>query len=148
MLRRLPVLALIIAAAWMAIAQQPDIFVAPPGRPQQLSPATNPTATTGPYSVTGTVVNAATGEPVARALVHLNMQTQQIVMSGPDGRFQFENLPEGTAAAFAQKPGFFTPQEIGITAQTYPIIRIGKDATEIKLKLYPTGAISGHITAV
>jgi hypothetical protein len=70
-----------------------------------------------------------------------------MMMSGPDGRFQFESLPEGSATVFAQKPGFFSPQEMGLSAAPYPIIQIGKDSTEVKVNLYPTGGIAGRVTS-
>jgi hypothetical protein len=139
---------LILAAVTLATAQRRGSF----GRIQNPNPVppsaeTNAGPTTGPYTLGGTVVNGVTGEPIARALVHLNTQSQRMTMSGPDGRFQFESLPEGSATVFAQKPGFFSPQEMGLGAAPYAIIQIGKDSTEVKVSLYPTGGIAGRITS-
>ncbi|MGH9694811.1 MAG: carboxypeptidase-like regulatory domain-containing protein, partial [Bryobacteraceae bacterium] len=66
------------------------------------------------YSLSGTVVNSATGEPVPHALVQFFLSGVHVALSGPDGRFRFDNLPGGAATMSAQKPGFFSPQEIGV----------------------------------
>ncbi len=105
------------------------------------------TTSTGQYSLSGIVVNGATGEPIPRALVHLNAQSQQMTMSGPDGRFEFDNLPAGAAMVFGQKPGFYNQQEMGLTSAPIPVLQIGRD-TEIKVNLYPMGAIAGRVTGV
>src|SRR5689334_22474340 len=74
----------------------------------------------GQYTLRGIVVNGATGEPVPRALVRLNMSPPKMTLSGPDGRFQFDSLPQAGAIVFAQKPGFYSPQELGLTARPFP----------------------------
>ncbi|MGA8598756.1 MAG: carboxypeptidase regulatory-like domain-containing protein [Bryobacteraceae bacterium] len=109
--------------------------------------ASNPSQTnsTGQYSLSGIVVNGATGEPIPRALVHLNAQSQQMTMSGPDGRFEFDNLAAGAAMVFGQKPGFYNQQEMGLTSAPIPVLQIGRD-TDIKVSLYPMGAIAGRVT--
>jgi hypothetical protein len=103
--------------------------------------------TTGPYTVSGTVVNGATGEPVGKAVVWLHGVTEKMTMSGSDGRFSFENLPEGTAMMTAQKPGYFNSQEAGGNSGPIPSLKIGKESPEAKILLYPTGSISGHVTS-
>src|SRR4051812_37833647 len=89
-------------------------------RGDAISKDANQTPTTGAYSFSGIVVNSATGEPIPRALVTLNMQTQRMVMTAADGRFEFTSLPEGLAIIYARKPGFFTPQETGLSSAPYP----------------------------
>ncbi len=113
--------------------------------PKLYTPGTAQSATTGPYSLRGIVVNGATGEPVPRALVRLNTTAPKVALSGPDGRFEFDELPEASAIVIAQKPGFYTPQEIGQT-RPYPLIQIGKDAADIKVNLYPCATITGRVT--
>ena len=81
--------------------------VATAGAPQ--APAT------GQYSLRGIVVNGATGEPVPRALVRLNMTAPKMALSGPDGRFQFDDLPPSGAIVHAQRARFYTPQEMGLS---------------------------------
>src|SRR5882724_2026805 len=73
----------------------------------QSSPQSPPV---GNYTVSGTVINAVTGEPVRRALV--NFAGQRSVLTDGDGRFQFDRLPQMTASISVHKPGFFDEQEI------------------------------------
>lgn len=101
---------------------------------------------TGSYSLTGTVVNAATGQPIARALVRLFVNPQQITMSGADGRFEFQNLPAMSTGLDAQKPGFFTREQIE-EGRPMGLVRIGKDS-DVKVSLYPSGSITGRATSV
>src|ERR1700674_1159495 len=55
----------------------------------------------------GTVINGLTGDPLPRALVQLVSPVQRAVLSSPNGRFQFDDLPPGQANVIVQKPGFF-----------------------------------------
>lgn len=101
------------------------------------------------YSLSGSVVNSATGEPVPHALVQFFLGGVHVAMSGPDGRFQFDSLPGGAATISAQKPGFFSPQEIGVGQRgesPYPVVQVGKATGDIVVKLMPAGSISGKIT--
>ena len=105
------------------------------------------TPATGQYSLRGIVVNGATGEPVPRALVRLNTTAPKMALSGPDGRFQFDDLPPSGAIVYAQKPGFYTPQEMGLSTRPYALIQIGKDATDVKVNLYPCASVTGRVTS-
>lgn len=100
---------------------------------------------TGQYSLRGIVVNGATGEPVPRALIRLNMTAPKMALSGLDGRFQFDDLPASGAIVYAQKPGFYTPQEMGLNTRPYALIQIGKEATDVKVNLYPCASITGRV---
>jgi hypothetical protein len=97
--------------------------------------------TAGPkHTVTGTVSNALTGEPIRRALVQLFGQTQMSALTGPDGRFSFEDVPEGPVGFNAQRPGFHNnPNE------DKPL-KVGSGSNDFALKLYPDARISGHVT--
>ena len=100
------------------------------------------------YSFSGTVVDSATGEPVPHALVQFFLSGVHVALSGPDGRFRFDNLPGGAATISAQKPGFFSSQEIGmgqVGDSPYPIVQVGKETGDISVKLMPAGSISGKI---
>ncbi|HXR74375.1 MAG TPA: carboxypeptidase-like regulatory domain-containing protein [Bryobacteraceae bacterium] len=101
------------------------------------------------YSLSGTVVNSATGEPVPHALVQFFLSGVHVALSGPDGRFRFDNLPGGAATISAQKPGFFSPQELGVGQageSPYPVVQVGKETGDIAVKLMPAGSISGKVT--
>src|SRR5260370_28201461 len=56
------------------------------------------------YKLEGTVVNPVTGIPLSRALVEI-MGSGHMTMTGPDGRFEFDDLPAGQVVVLARKPG-------------------------------------------
>ncbi|HLY66775.1 MAG TPA: carboxypeptidase-like regulatory domain-containing protein, partial [Chloroflexota bacterium] len=62
------------------------------------------------YVVSGTVVNAVTGEAISRALVRATGQSSGSAFSDSEGRFQFEDLPAGQIMLIAQKPGYTNEQ--------------------------------------
>src|SRR5260370_39015052 len=49
----------------------------------------------GKHALRGTVVNSVTGEPIRGALVQIYFNGQSSMLTGPDGKFQFEGLPNG-----------------------------------------------------
>ena len=98
-------------------------------------------ADTNRYTVTGSVSNSVTGEPVRRALVHLG---QFSAFSGADGRFQIDGVTAGQYNATAQRPGFFDPAQTG--SGPYPsMISVGPNTPAISLKLLPESAIEGRV---
>lgn len=116
---------------------------------QPIPPPTPPVDNGQRYSLSGTVVNSSTGEPVPHALVQFFLGGVHVALSGPDGRFRFDNLPGGPATISAQKPGFFSPQEIGMGQMgesPYPVVQVGRDTGDISVKLMPAGSISGRVT--
>ncbi|MGD0548412.1 MAG: carboxypeptidase-like regulatory domain-containing protein, partial [Terracidiphilus sp.] len=62
------------------------------------------------YSISGTVVNAASGEPVRRAMVSVqteaDRQTLESVETDSDGHFSLDGLPAGKYPLTASKRGF------------------------------------------
>ena len=110
--------------------------------PQQ----TPPPDQAGRFTVSGTVVNSVTGEAVPRALVEIP-GTSQAVMTGLDGRFEFNNLPPMQAAVSARKPGFFTDQELnrGAFGPTPTMLETNSTTSPIVVKLTPQSVISGRV---
>src|SRR6266851_10100950 len=49
----------------------------------------------GKHALRGMVVNSVTGEPIRGALVQIYFNGQSSMLTGPDGKFQFEGLPNG-----------------------------------------------------
>ena len=84
-------------------------------------------------TVSGQVVNSITGEPIARARVQVG--TQQAALTDHDGHFEFDNISDEPAYAFASKPGYFA-EEKAVPAQ----------GSAISLRLIPEGIIFGTIT--
>jgi carboxypeptidase family protein len=88
----------------------------------------------GQYKIQGTVVNAATGHPIARALVELYLEGKRAVLTGAEGEFVFDKLPEEGAMISARRPGF-------LMKNTMVEARAGK----IVVKLVPECVISGTV---
>ena len=97
------------------------------------------------YTLSGTVVNSVTGEPIRRALVTLFYQQQFSVMTNSDGRFEFDELPAMRTTVSAQKPGYFGEMEISGGRGRNAQIAVGPDGSEALVKLVPEAIISGRI---
>lgn len=108
--------------------------------PQQLEPGKT-------YTLSGTVTNAATGEPIRRAVVHVNGPVQLSSFTGPDGRFQFTGIPQGQVFVTAERPGFFDEQSLhpgGYTSLNFGI-SVGPGTNELHLQLTPEATIRGRV---
>jgi hypothetical protein len=84
-------------------------------------------------TVSGQVVNSITGEPIARARVQVG--AQQAALTDHDGRFEFDNVSDEPAYAFASKPGYFA-EDKAVPAQ----------GQSITLRLIPEAIVFGTIT--
>jgi hypothetical protein len=84
-------------------------------------------------TVGGQVVNSITGEPIARARVQVG--AQQAALTDHDGHFEFDNVSDEPAYAFASKPGYFA-EEKAVPAQ----------GQLITLQLIPEALVFGTIT--
>ena len=96
------------------------------------------------YTVSGTVVNAVTSEPVRKALVQLYGMQQRAMFSDADGRFQFDGILAGQVSLSAQKPGYFGDQEIRQQGQLQ--VEVGPKSDSVVLKLTPQAVIAGKVT--
>lgn len=93
------------------------------------------------YSLSGTVINAITGEPVRRAAVQVSGQNGSVTLTDAGGHFVVEGLAEGNVFLKAMKPGF--SEDEGSRPSS---ARVGKDAPAVVLKLTPWCVISGRVT--
>jgi hypothetical protein len=105
---------------------------------------TNP-AEAGKFTLSGTVVNSVTGEPIRRALVQMNGRVEASVLTDFEGSFKFEGLAAGTTYLTARKPGFFAEQELNNDAGPPLSVEVGPNAGTVSLKLVPEGTISGKV---
>ncbi len=105
-----------------------------------MNPAAEPTQTAARkhYRVSGMVVNSLTGEPLRRALIQAHGQEQHSTLSGPDGHFQLDSVPEGQVFISTQKPGYFERHG------TY--LAVGPTTPDVLLKLIPEAKIEGRVT--
>ena len=98
------------------------------------------------YTLRGTVVNSLTGDPIRGALVQIYFLGQTSMLTGPDGKFQFDGLPAGQTAITVRKPGFFTEEEIQPSGGGQRLATTGPNTSPIVLKLIPEGVIYGRIS--
>jgi hypothetical protein len=113
------------------------------GQPQVAIGAEPSGTSENSYSLGGTVINSATGEPIRRALVQISTGTNPVLTDG-DGHFEFNNLPSGQITVSATKPGFFSEQQISQGHAQDPMVSIPSSGPAV-LKLTPEGVIAGQV---
>jgi protocatechuate 3,4-dioxygenase beta subunit len=97
------------------------------------------------FTLSGTVVDSATGEGISRALVQIYALQRRTTFSDDNGRFQFEGVPRGSYAVTAQRPGYFSEQELSHSG-VHPA-DAGPDSTPVIVKLTPEAIISGKVSS-
>jgi hypothetical protein len=114
---------------------------------QILSSATS--STTDPVTVSGQVINSATGAPVPRALVRLNARA---MLTDHEGKFRFEQVTglqvSQNAATMVNlqvtKPGFFQSSDpMDPMNQSYSL---DQNKSPVVVRLYPEALITGTVT--
>lgn len=100
------------------------------------SPSSNET-----YTISGTVVNSVTGEPIPRALVRTNGMVQRTAFSDSEGHFQIDGLPLMKTNVVAQKPGYTQSND-----DLRSWFQVGANTTALVIRLTPQSAIYGHVT--
>jgi len=98
-------------------------------------------SSTGPYTLSGIVVDALTGAPIRRALVQLVGPQSRLVLTDEGGKFRFENLAQGQRRINAQKPGYANS-----SSESPTMVTIGADTSLLVLKLEPESAITVKVT--
>jgi hypothetical protein len=103
------------------------------------------------YRIAGTVVNAASGEPVRHATVSvLAEEGQQLlasVESDDDGRFSLDGLPAGKYPLTASKRGFFTAYYDEHEGYNTAIVTgEGQETGNFIFRLVPGAAIRGVVS--
>jgi hypothetical protein len=91
------------------------------------------------YTVRGTVVNSATNQAVARALVSLAQN--EAVLTDSNGQFSFGGVEPGSYSITVTKPGYQS------RSRSQPAqIQVGPDMPSVALSITPLATITGHIT--
>lgn len=106
-----------------------------------------PQSTAGQFKLTGSVVNAVTGEPIRRALVQLEGESERSALSDSNGHFEFGGLPASQVNVTARKPGFFAQEELAGGAPEVRSIPVGADTPSVTVKLTPESIIYGRVEA-
>jgi hypothetical protein len=117
---------------------------------QAAAPDSN-TALGPPTSVHGVVMNAASGEPLPRALVQINGGAGEAVLTDGDGRFDISGVPLGPNMFQLTKPGF----EDAAGADKNEVLRdlrgfahdvfVTANTPALTFSMRPTNSIRGHI---
>ena len=111
------------------------------GTPSNLG--SSATTASGALTVLGTVVNAASGLPVPRALVQLNGRG---VLTDHEGKFEFGQFSATDSAVLqVTKPGFYASPEAD--AMTNMVLRGDQLSAPIVVRLYAEGLLTGTLTA-
>jgi uncharacterized surface anchored protein len=126
-----PLIVLMLALAWM------------PGEAQT-------GAAVGPYNISGTVVNALTGEPVRRATVavlsEVDSHTVQSAETDREGRFNLERLPAAKYQLTASKRGYLTAFYLEHEEYSTAIVTgEGQDTANLTFRLMPGAVLFGTI---
>ncbi len=103
-------------------------------------------AQTGTITLTGTVVNSVTGEPIPRALIQMMGMASREELTDAEGKFEFDNLPETQAMLTARKPGYFSEMELGQGRGRVKPTAITAGMGSVTVKLTPAGVITGRLT--
>jgi hypothetical protein len=99
-------------------------------------------STSAPNLVSGQVVNASTGMPIARALVRFN---QRAVLTDHDGNFQFPQNTDTSGNVLVAKPGYYATLDSSDTPNLF--LQAVQLASPLRLLLYPEALLTGTITA-
>jgi Carboxypeptidase regulatory-like domain len=103
----------------------------------------------GPYRIAGTVVNAKSGSPLARARVTIGdakqRQSVQFVITGDDGRFEF-HVPSGKYSLDGAKRGYITASYNQHDQFSTAIVTAADlDTESLVLRLQPNAVLSGRV---
>jgi len=107
--------------------------------------------TPGSYRISGTVLNANTGQPLDRADISIafskDFTTVQSMQTGPDGHFQFDNLAAAKYALTGSRRGFVTASYDAHDEYSTAIVTGDELVSEkLTLRLVPDAVISGIVT--
>jgi len=105
-----------------------------------------------PISVSGSVRNALTGEPIAKVSVflrsNLNGGNALLTKTDAEGKFRFVDLAPGGFFLHAEKPGYlrlgFGPST-RVAPQTQLSLKVGEKLAVPPLQLYPQSVITGRV---
>jgi hypothetical protein len=93
-------------------------------------------------TVSGTVVNSETNEPIPGALVEM---MQFAMLTDDRGQFRFDGVPMMATQISAMKPGYFGPEQLG--SWNPQMLDITDRLGSITVKLVPEGIIFGQVSS-
>lgn len=132
---------ILIAIASTAVAQIYSSSSSQFGQAQR-----RPPAQTGDVTLTGTVVNSVTGEPIPHAMIQMMGMASRVALTDSEGKFEFDNLPETQAMLQARKPGYFSEMELRRGQGRIKPINITAGMGSVTVPLTPAGVVTGRVT--
>lgn len=135
-------------------AQEPtETPVQEPTQEQIQEPVQEPVANApvGPLAaVRGVVLNSATGQPLARALVRLEGDATTGALTDGEGRFELPGVPSGPQIFQVLKPDYRDPSALANVSNEEPTgaehnVLVAAQMPELAFTLTPTGAIRGQV---
>ncbi|MGP8252797.1 MAG: carboxypeptidase regulatory-like domain-containing protein [Terracidiphilus sp.] len=140
-------------AIMLAVAAQAQEPLQPlPGADAQQNAGQLPLqAAPAPATLHGVVRNAASGEPLPRALVSVEGDAATGALTDGDGKFEILNLPVGPVIVSIHKPGYLdaTSSEalevMDVISPAPHNVMLAEDMADVEFSLTPTGAIQGQV---
>jgi hypothetical protein len=101
-------------------------------------------------TVHGVVRNAATGEPLARAMVRIEGDAETGALTDNQGRFELPGVPAGPQIVKIRKPGFqdrpYATEDVGYQGDgPAHNVLVAAEMPDLDFALTPTSAIRGHV---
>jgi hypothetical protein len=146
---------ILLAPQSCAAVQSSSLDNIPAGGQEQSAQAQSPprAANVARTTVRGVVKNAATGEPLPRALVRIEGDAAAGMLTDGDGRFEMQGVPIGPQAFQVVKPGFGDQAAAGMMAgpvvngatNSEHNVHVAADMPELVFNMSPTNSIRGQI---
>jgi hypothetical protein len=117
--------------------------------PEQFAPASLSANTQA--TVQGTVINAATGQPIPRALVRIQGDAETGALTDSDGRFEIPGVPTGPKSIQVAKPGYrdqprtASSSAVEDAASSTHDVQVSTQMPDLVFTLEPTSSIHGLI---
>ncbi len=145
MIRQIQVLSTLTCAVLVAALSMWPIRVSAFGpavalaSPQSRADVQDPANGQVPQTVRGIVVNGATNQPLARALVQVDGRS---LLTAHDGRFAFPGVIGDVVTVTARKPGFYGTTDF--IPMAVKMVATGS-AGDVEMLLYPEALITGTV---
>jgi hypothetical protein len=95
----------------------------------------------------GVVLNEATGQPLARALVKVFSTPERGVLTDGEGRFEIHGVPAGGQTLIVSKPGFQEQIDSDQNVEAVQhVVQVAPGMAPLSFSLAPKNAIFGHVT--
>ena len=142
---------MLLLAATSGLAQEQPAILPPlqPVTPEMQAPAAN-APESAVTTVHGVVRNAATGEPLPRALVRIEGDAETGTLTDSEGRFELPGVPVGPQMIQIRKPGFhdrpYASEDVGYQGDgpAHNVLLVA-EMPDLDFALSPISAIRGRV---